>query len=235
MVLHVLSDDKFTNYVIKQFSDSRMNSDIVVIISGGGQKIIKRENVRIINYPSSEFSDILHQLKKYSGVVLHGLFWPYMEEIIKKAPEHLKIAWYFWGGEIYSHKNIMMSFLAPITKFLYILQSYKKLKKHSNNWQLPIELYKRINYCLTSELEEYEYAKEYTKSNMDFLWYTCYSLEETIGDLINCRCKGENTLLLQLVRSPTLPGANPHLAPVYRTTIWEKQSRPSDGPVIVTK
>lgn len=194
MVLHVLSDDKFTNYVINQFSDSRMNSDIVVIPSGGEHKITKRDNVRIINYPSKEFSELLHQLKKYSGVVLHGLFWPYMEDIIKNAPQYLKIAWYFWGGEIYSHKNIMMSFLAPITKILYKLHSYKKNKDYTKNWQLPIELYKRIDYCLTAELEEYEFAKKYTESDMDFVWYTCYSLEETIGELINSRIKGENVL-----------------------------------------
>lgn len=44
-----------------------------------------------------------------------------------------------------------------------------------------------------------------------------------------------------LTRSPPAsacqipPTPTSHPAPVYRTTIWGKQSRPSDGPVIVTK
>lgn len=194
MVLHVLSDDKFTNYVINQFSDSSMKSELIIVSSGGGQNIIERPNVRIISYPSVEFSTLLNNLGEYNGIVLHGLFWEYMQDIIKYTPTNVKIAWYFWGGEIYSHEKIMLSFLAPITKFLYKLHSYKKNEVSIRKWQLPLHLYKRVNYCLTAELEEYKFAKEYTKSDMDFIWYTCYSLEETIGDLMNYKSKGDNVL-----------------------------------------
>ena len=193
MVLHILSDDKFTDYVIDQFSNDDMQSDLVVIPSGAGHSFKRCDKVRVISYPSSQFVELLSILGGYSGIVLHGLFWPFCEEIIKAAPHNVKIAWYFWGGELYCRSEIANSFIAPITNFLYRLHTIKN-NTQFKSWQLPLDLYKRIDYCITSEVEEYEFAKEYTKSNMQFIWYTCYSLEETLGDVISMRSGGNNVL-----------------------------------------
>ncbi len=196
MVLHILSDDKFTEYAIKHFADGGIRSELVVLPSGNGKSFVYSNQVKKINYPSPEFTNLLSKLEDYSGIVLYGIFWPYDEEIIKAAPKDVKIAWYFWGGEIYSHKDVMLSFLAPMTKLLYRLHLIKKghTLEESLTWQLPLELYKRINYCITSEYEEFEYAKRYTQSNMDFLWYTCYSIEDTVGELVKYRSKGDDVL-----------------------------------------
>ena len=196
MVLHILSDDKFTEYAINQFFDGGICSELVVIPPGNGKSFVNSDKVKKIKYPSPEFTDLLSNLEIYSGIVLHGLFWPYDEEIIRAAPASVKIAWYFWGGEIYSHKDVMLSFLAPFTKLLYRLHLLKKSQTYEESlkWQLPLELYKRINYCITSEYEEYEYAKRYTHSDMDFLWYTCYSIEDTVGELMKYRSNGDDVL-----------------------------------------
>ena len=195
MVLHILSDSKFTDYVINQFSADEMHSEFVVIPSGSGHSFTKNDKVNIIKYPSKQFSTLLSNFDKYSGIILHGLFWPYDEDIINSVPKDVKIAWYFWGGEIYSHVNIMYSFLAPVTSLFYRIHLIRKSSRHDlEYWRLPLELFKKIDYCLTSEYEEYEFAKNYTNSEMKFLWYTCYSLEETIGSLINERSRGENIM-----------------------------------------
>ena len=196
MVLHILSDDKFTDYVINQFKDEEMQSEMVVIPSGAGHFFTKCDKVSIIRYPSREFTELLNKLHNYSGVVLHGMFWPYCEQIIKATPSSVKLAWYFWGGELYARKDVICSFLSPITKLLYYLHFIKKGQTYKKSflWQLPLELYKRLDYCITSEYEEYEYAKKYTHSDMQFLWYTCYSIEDTVGKMMSHRSFGNSVL-----------------------------------------
>lgn len=197
MVLHILSDDKFTDYAIKQFQAEELQSEMVVIPFGAGQPFTICDKVRVISYPSPQFAELLTNLGNYSGIVLHGLFWPYCEDIINATPNGTKIAWCFWGGELYSRFDVMLSFLAPITKFLYKVHFIKKRQTYRESfpWQLPIEYYKRIDYCITSEYEEYEYARKYTGSSMQYLWYTYYSIEETLCDLINKRRTGKNLML----------------------------------------
>lgn len=196
MVLHILPDDKFTDYVLNQFLEEEMQSELVVIPSGAGHTFIKHENIKIISYPSEEFSQLLKRLDTYSGVILHGIFWPYCEDIIKAASSRLKIAWYFWGAELYARPDVIVSSIAPITKFLYHIHNWKKCNKIRNTqWQLDLYLYKRINYCLTSMYEEYVYAKKYTHSEMQFLWYTYYSVDDTLGSLLTKRSKGNNVML----------------------------------------
>lgn len=195
MVLHILSDDKFTDYVINQFKGEDMQSEMVVIPSGAGHPFTKCDKVSVVKYPSLEFTELVSNLHKYSGIVLHGLFWPYMGEIIKKSPNTLKIAWYFWGAEIYSRPDLMYTFIAPITKFLFRAHNWKKKTTINNiQWQLPIDLFKRIDFCLTSMLEEFEYAKKYIDSDVQFVWYTCYSIEDTLGSLVSQRRRGNNVM-----------------------------------------
>lgn len=195
MVLHILSDDKFTDYAINQFMGDDMQSEMVVIPSGAGHSFTKCEKVSIVKYPSQEFTRLVNNLHNYSGIVLHGLFWPYMGEIIRKSPDTLKIAWYFWGAEIYSRPDLMNSFIAPLTKLLFRIHNWKN-KTNINNiqWHLPIDLFKRIDFSLTSMYEEFKYAKEYIDSDMQFIWYTYYSIEDTIGNLISQRRTGNNVM-----------------------------------------
>ena len=115
MVLHIAADDKFTEYTISQFSASEMMSRIVVIPAGCGHPIKQCDNVSVIQYRSPEFKALLDDLGSYSGIVLHSTFWPFCKDIIKAAPKHVKIAWYFWGGEIYSRDELTSSFLAPVS------------------------------------------------------------------------------------------------------------------------
>ena len=194
MVLHIAADDKFTEYTISQFSASEMMSRIVVIPAGCGHPIKQCDNVSVIQYRSPEFKALLDELGSYSGIVLHSTFWPFCKDIIKAAPKHVKIAWYFWGGEIYSRDELTLSFLAPVTKFLYRLHNFSKPQTIKADWQLPMELYQRIDYCLTGEQEEYEYAKAFLHNSMGFIWYTCYSIEETLGELKDRRATGNNVL-----------------------------------------
>ena len=132
---------------------------------------------------------LLESLKDFSAIVFHGLFYPWCETVLNSIPEQVKVAWMFWGGEVYFDKN---SFLAPVTKAIYNLRQRIKFKSESF-WHLPMHLYQRIDYCLTGVREEYEYVKQWANAvRMQHIWYTYYSIEETVGGLMDSSCDGDN-------------------------------------------
>ena len=194
MILHLLTDEKFTDYAIQQFSAPEMQSEFVLVPSNNAMEMVKlADKCTVVRQNSPEFDKLLNRLNLYTGIMFHGMFWGrWQTPILQRVPSHVKVAWYFWGGDIYSRHGLDNQFYAPITSFLYRLHNHKKKIEVDTSWEIPIELFKRIDYCLTGEQEEYEFAKQYTDSNFDFIWYTCYSLEETIGSLMDKQSEGCN-------------------------------------------
>lgn len=194
MILHLLTDDKFADYAIKQFSAPEMESEFVLVPSNGAMDLVELiDQCTVVRQNSPEFDALLNRLNQYTGIVFNGLFWgQWQTPILRLIPSHVKVAWYFWGGEIYSRSDMEELFLAPITCFVYRLHGCKKKTTVDNSWQIPFDLYKRVDYCLTSMREESDFAKQYAGASFEHLWYTCYSLEETIGPLMNSRCDGTN-------------------------------------------
>lgn len=197
MILHLLTDDKFTDYVINQFEAPEMQSEFVVIPSNDSLELVKQiDKCTVIRQRSAEYEQLVARQNQYSGVVFHGMFFArWQRPLLERMPESVKVAWFFWGGEIYTRHGMEEYFLAPITRWLYRLHNWKNNYKPVTYWEIPLELYKRVDYCLTSEHEEYEFAKKYTGANFKHLWYTCYSIEETVGPLMESRCAGNNIWL----------------------------------------
>lgn len=193
-ILHILTDDKFADYVIHQFEAPEMQSDFVLIPINGHLELVHEQNkTQILKYTTENIKMLVSRLGSYSAIVLHGLFGGFYETILRNVPVQVKVAWVFWGGEIYGRKDKRKDFLAPLTRFMAAIYAIKNGR--ISNWEMPLDLFKRIDYCLTGELEEYEYAKEYIGNpNMQHLWYTYYSKEDTIGSLINQHVLGENIL-----------------------------------------
>lgn len=195
MILHFITDDKFADYVIKQFAAPEMQSRFILVVYGDEIKNVDlKDKVTVVKAYSSDFKLLVTTLSDYSAIVLHGLFSPWDEVLLKAVPDNVKVAWMFWGGEMYGRKNICSSFFASHTKLLSWLHIIKKKKSHAM-YELPIELYQRIDYCLTDMEEEFIFAKQYTKSKMQHLWYNYYSIEETVGSLKDSRCGGRDVWL----------------------------------------
>lgn len=197
MILHFLTDDKFADYAIDQFSAFAASSEFIVVVPKGELKYIKNEDKVIrIDWNSIEKNNILDKLSEYTGIVLHGLFMPWQEEILNYTTNQ-KIAWMFWGGEIYGRPEVSKLFLAPKSSFLLWLYTFKnRLKgKKNNTYYLPKECYFKIDYCLTDMKNEFDFAKNLTQNRMDMIWYNYYSIEDTVGTLIDKRCTGNDIFL----------------------------------------
>lgn len=196
MILHLLTDEKFTDYVIRQFSEPEMQSELVLIPSNDSiNQVSEIQKCRVVHYGTHEFEDLLTSLNNYSGVMFHGLFWPQWQvPILNCIPDHVKIAWACWGGEVYSCKENEFLFRAPITRL--VLQVRRMIKGSSScSLEVPKALYQRISICTTSIDEEYQYAVSFFKNKMRHVWYTYYSIEDTVGPLMSKRCNGNNVWL----------------------------------------
>jgi len=201
MILHLISDDKFADYAIQQFYGVSNNSHFVVILDTETEiRHIKQiDKVEIVILNSSKYQELLINLSTYSAIVVHGLFFPWQEQIILSAPEHIKIAWVFWGGEIYGRKEIRKKYLSTLSKFVLFLKNTKDTRKNLlNNTKkyFPNKLtFKRIHYCLTDVEEDFKIVQARFNPNIMVMWYNYYSIEETTGTLRFSRVKGNNILV----------------------------------------
>lgn len=200
MILNILTEEKFTDYAISQFSAPELQSDFVLIPSNHANwQVNQIDKCTVIQQRSKEFEELLNRLDQYTGIIFHGMHWGgWQSQILQRLPEHVKAAWYFWGGEIYSRSDVHINQFAPITKFVVKVRDFKKFftkTKKNTDWELPYELYKRIDYCLTGEQEEYEFAKAFLQNDMKFIWYTCYDIDAMLGSLKDASCNGNNVIV----------------------------------------
>lgn len=197
MILHFVTDEKFTDYVICQFSAPEMYSEFVLIpsnFSNEASEVKLIDRCKVIQYGSDEFKVLLQSINTYQAIVLHGLFWPWVEDVLKATPSTVRIAWVFWGGEIYSRTDLNDVFLAQLTK---IANKLHRLKNSTNNatWELPISLFQKIDFCLTNIEEEYSFAKDYLDhKTIKHIWHSYYSIEDTVGGLIDETIVGDGVL-----------------------------------------
>lgn len=199
MILHLLFDDKFGEYAVRQFSGDNMLSEFVIVTHSGAPDCShKFERVNVIFEDKEDFQSLLHRLGEYNAIVLHGLFYPWQESVLRAVPEHVKVAWVFWGGDIYGRRDIADNYLSTSSKRLRQKQNIKRFIKGikaPTKFEMPYDLLRRVDYCLTDIPEDFVFVKRYLDSGIKELWYNYYSVEETIGNLINAEHSGENILL----------------------------------------
>lgn len=200
MILHFITDDKFADYAIRQFSEDSMRSKFVLVSDDGQLRYAKEVvGIPVVRSDSQEFQNILGSLSEYQAVVLHGMFWPWEETLIKSLPDTIKLAWVFWGGDIYGRSDLKTNYLAPRTRKLFLRKHIRRFIKSGfkkeNKYEIPIDCFRRVDYCLSDVHEDYLFACKYIGKPMKELWYNYYSIEDTIGPLVNEKCDGQNLLI----------------------------------------
>ena len=171
MILHLLSDDKFSDYAINQFGQAApLQNDFVVLTwaDDDNLKFIKNKGkVRIVREGSSQVADLCGNLHQYKAVITHNLSTPAREKIIKAACGTLKTAWVFWGFELYSDTKNHWKNLGEKTKLLYacfeLRKHVKNIKQYvtagkpdKGHYQVSASVFAKLSYCLTDMKEDYE-------------------------------------------------------------------------------
>lgn len=200
-ILHILADEKFTDDAIKQFDSLSIPSDYALIVTEGEEALVKlRAKTTIMRRGDKAYNKMLDSLSNYQAIILHGLFWRYDYDILARIPSTTKVAWINWGGEIYGRKEVYNDFLSPASRIAETIHNWKaritRNSKFNPHYELPLEVFRRVDYCLTDEYEEYEYAKKYLQLPvLQYLMYNYFTLEDVLGNLINKRCTGNGIFI----------------------------------------
>lgn len=194
MILHFLTNDKFSDYVVMHYSAVENTSEFVLISYDDRMDHIHYpKKLHIVNPTvESDMVDLIQKISSYDAVMFHGLSFWWQEWILRHMPKNVKVAWFLWGGEIYGQPDLVESFFAPISKFIYRLRG---CFRDNQEYAFPKELIRKADYCLTDESEEAEFANNYLHINIPHLWYSYYAIEDTVGPLMDQRCKGDNIFL----------------------------------------
>lgn len=210
MILHLIEDDHFCPYAIRQFTTcSEDNNKFLLVIPASDYKLkfIKDLNKTLVLVENSvEYQTFIKNLNQYNAIISHNLLTSWKAEVIREAPDSTKIAWVFWGSELYSRRGFTLQFLGPATRKIYqgyiFKQKLKKLlyrlftkKKYSLHYEVPKDVFNKVSYCLTDVNEDAIEAEKYFNTNFSSLWYNYYSIEETVGSLLPDTCTGPNILL----------------------------------------
>lgn len=199
MILHLVFDDKFIDYSIKQFMPYG-NSEFVLVKSSEQESIkyIKQQDkLTIYQRGSSAYNNFLENLSRYNAIIIHGFYQPWQVEIVNHAPDEVKICWAFWGGDKYQRADICDSYLSPYSKFLVKIHRLIKGPTDKPDYEVPMKSLQRVDYLLDDSYENFEDVRDYIhKPNLKYIWYTYYSIEETIGkELMQAQVNGNNLLI----------------------------------------
>ena len=210
MILHLLSDDKFSDYAISQFEDyyPKGNEFVILVWSNAIslQYIKKKSNIKLLIHNSPEVDILCDSLHLYKAIITHNLSTPSQQKIVENAPENVKIAWVFWGFEVYSNKINEFRYYTAKTRIIYLGFEIVRLLKNIKNisqgkpmdnkhYEVNKKTFRRINFCLTDIAEDYEIAKKYYNADFNFLWYNYYSIEDTLGSIKDNHLSGTNILI----------------------------------------
>lgn len=210
MILHLLSDDKFADYAISQFDVVAPNQNKFVIMvysyDYSCKNIQQLDKATVIAVGTPEYKNLCSNLNNFNAIIMHNLSTNAHFEIIKKAAIDVKIAWVFWGFEVYSRNECIKRYLGAQTRSIYtkymfkqylkaILKRSRSGRQYARNYEIPKEIFKRVDFCLTDLKEDFEVANKYLKGNFNWLWYSYYSIEDTIGNLKDKFINGNNILI----------------------------------------
>ena len=196
MILHLLFDSQFSDYVIKQFRLEEMQSDFVLVSDTNLMQYFQSvDAVRIVN-PSieSEMDQLLEDIAKYKSVIFHGLFYEWQEWLLNRWPKHVKVAWVCWGGEVYAQPDIRRLFLKPFSKIIDILYRVRRFQRNIEDI-FSKELFEKADYLLTNVEAEYKFVRKYIGTGIHYLPYNYYSIDETLGELKLSTVHGKNVFL----------------------------------------
>ena len=198
MILHLVFDDKFTDYAIRQFLPLG-GSEFLTVVDRLDQHFIhikQRDKIRILKYNSDDYRSFLEHLSDYKAIILHGFYTPWQVDIVRHIPSSVKVCWVFWGGDMYQRPDICDSYLSKASLRLQRIRNRIK-GTLPNGYIVPFDAYSRVDYLLDDSYENYEDVKRYIqKQDLKYLWYTYYSIEETVGEkLMHSKAYGNNLMV----------------------------------------
>ncbi len=211
MILHLVFDDKFIDYAINLFDQvAPSENEFLAVIPYAGYefKYIKQvERLNVIVYSETEIENLVKRGDQYQAIVFHSLFSYFFHKVIGSINEKkTKLVWIFWGGEFYDYATNVPLYRGKLTSALYsessffekvktklfsILRRMRPCKKGGD----IIKNVRKLSYIVTPFFDDYDIVRRTWQTNAQYLWWNYYSIEETVGNLMDRTINGNHILL----------------------------------------
>lgn len=142
MILHLMTDDKFTDCIIDQFEAVAPNKSIYFIevkSHAEKRKYVKSNHKNIIfdSALSEKYLKLTENLETYCVVILHNIINFYKQKLVAAASEKIRFHWMCWGYDFYNLKS---------SQNLYLSYESQKYISNSRNMQWYFKTFvKKIN------------------------------------------------------------------------------------------
>ena len=192
MIVHIVDDEKFLNKTIEIFESIFPNQNyfLVGVEEGEGsynkkEELIKLTSIEFVEINRKDYYEKFHHnVDQNTLVIFHNLYKTYKLKLIANIQAKIKIAWYFWGAELYG-LNPKINNLLPLTQRVYFKNlpfwTYIKKKvfsqlKKQYYWDLFKKALKdKVDYTITNVTEDIDLLDEFTENNSKRGWFTYYS------------------------------------------------------------
>lgn len=194
MNLHLMTDDKFLDWFIENFSKySPIEKNLYLVYNVNSLsdiKIIKnKDKIFVSKLGTVEFKDFISNvITKINNLFVHS-FSSTLDEFIIELPINIKIYWLFWSGDFYSrismirqehlYSNEELKFLLRSKYYFRSILSYYysyKYKIRKGNYNAAI---KRVNYFLHWNKLDYEIVKEYFDLKAEYISFFYGNLDNS--------------------------------------------------------
>lgn len=197
MILHIVDDEKFLLQTITLFESTFARNNLFLVGTTRDSETFNDRshlaNLTQITFKRIETNSYLKEVslrsKEASLIIFHNLYKEYKLKLIKNLDGSLKLAWVFWGAELYG-LNPEIDNLLPLTYKAYYqnlqLKTYLKKKffsplKKLYYWQLlKSHLKTKLDYTLSSIDEDIDLLNTYTDNRSKRAWFSYYSFDKKV-------------------------------------------------------
>lgn len=229
MILHIIPDSGFTDFVIDKFYTLDFGEHKFLILSDNNELYYtKKHDVTIISNKKLLTNEFIKNLNNFDHVVVHSMFSRNLKKMILKANKDISFVWIGWGGDYYEtipelKNNLYDEETAKLVKLSKREQIKKILKKLIPNYNIDISLiYERVTYFAPVIYNEYDLLENIFKPfHTEYLPFSYGQLENDLIKGIENLEVSENNILLGNSASYT----NNHLDIFYKLSTLELENR----------
>lgn len=194
MILHIVDDEKFLLTAITTFEAIFPGENKFLVGMEGSTSYNRFEDLNLLTHivcekiKSEAYNHaFIKMLEGTELIIFHNIYKTYKLELIKTFNGENKIAWIFWGAELYG-LNPKYNALLPLTQEVFLKNLPLKTRfkkgipsklKKKYYWNLfKNALHNKIDFILTNLEEDINLLESYTKTSNKRGWFTYYQFHE---------------------------------------------------------
>lgn len=203
-ILHLITDEKFTDNVIENFESVYNNNVFFILKDENSKPLCKTKNFNIIIGTEKLFS-VENVDSEVNAVVVHGLNYIF-SKLILQLDSKIKVAWFAWGFDVYKLPKFINRLYGPLTldylnqydskfrvtnkikkhRFLRSLY-YKYIKKSDDFYSIYEKAHKKIDFFCSYIKEDFDLFIKYYPNKLIYQEIGYFTIKQYLSGQIDLK------------------------------------------------